>query len=511
MLLQGGLEKTRPRLANKVALVCGSRRLTYTEVDQMADRMANGLIAHGVRRGDRVALFLPNGVEAVISIFAVLKASATFVPIHPGTKPEKLRFILMDCSPRALISDGATALFAIESGLFRDLSLLVVADGAGPAKDGPGHDDRAVSFEELQAAFPATRPPASAIDLDLACLIYTSGSTGAPKGVMCDHASAVFVADSVMQYLENTEDDVILNVLPMAYSYGLYQAFMTFTFGGTLVLEDSFAYPVQFLKRIAEERATGFPGVPPMFAALLRTDLSRFDLSSLRFCTNAAAALPVAHLLRFHERLPHVKVYSMYGNTESKRTLYLPPDQVEVRPGSVGIAIPGTEVWIEGEDGARLGPNQVGELVVRGRHVMRGYWRSPQATAERFRPGVIPGERVYHTGDLFRTDEEGYMYFVARKDDIINTCGKKVAPKEVENVLHRCPGVLEAAVVGVPDEMMGEAIKAVVVVDSPAVTRAEILAHCKQFLEDLMLPKYFEIRAELPKTNSGKVLKRALI
>jgi long-chain acyl-CoA synthetase len=507
MLLQDGLQNTRPRLANKVALICGSRRLTYADVDAMADRMANGLIAHGVRRGDRVALFLPNGIEAVISVFAVLKASATFVPIHPGTKPEKLRFILMDCSPRALISDGATARFA--AGLFADcpdLSLLVVTCEGGPAAEG-----RAVNFEELQTRFPATRPPVSAIDLDLACLIYTSGSTGNPKGVMCDHASAVFVADSVMQYLENTEQDVILNVLPMAYSYGLYQAFMTFTFGGTLMLEDSFAYPVEFLKRIEQERATGFPGVPPMFAALLKTELSRFNLSSLRFCTNAAAALPVSHLLRFHERLPHVKVYSMYGNTESKRTLYLPPDQVEVRPGSVGIAIPGTEVWIEGEDGSRLGSDQVGELVVRGRHVMRGYWRSPQATAERFRPGVFPGERVYHTGDLFRMDEQGYLYFVARKDDIINTCGKKVAPKEVENVLHRCPGVLEAAVVGVPDETMGEAIKAVVVVDSPAITRTEILAHCKQFLEDLMLPKYFEIRAELPKTNSGKVLKRALI
>jgi acyl-coenzyme A synthetase/AMP-(fatty) acid ligase len=175
----------------------------------------------------------------------------------------------------------------------------------------------------------------------------------------------------------------------------------------------------------------------------------------------------------------------------------------------VGFAIPGTEAWIEGPDGERLPPNQVGELVVRGRHVMRGYWRSPEATARRFRPGPTPGERICYTGDLFRMDEDGYMYFVGRKDDIVNTRGEKVAPKEVENVLHDIPGVIEATVFGVPDPILGEALKAVIVAD-PRVTSSDVLAHCRRSLEDFMQPKYLEFRSELPKTSSGKILRRAL-
>src|SRR5207245_2301817 len=225
---------------------------------------------------------------------------------------------------------------------------------------------------------------------------------------------------------------------------------------------------------------------------LLQMDLSGFDLSSLRYITNAAAALPPSHIEQLQRSLPHTKIFSMYGQTETKRTLYMPPSQLCARPGSVGIAIPGTEVWIEGPDGAKLGPNQVGELVVRGRHVMRGYWQAPEATAERFRPGPLPGERVCYTGDLFRMDEEGYLYFVGRKDDIINTRGEKVAPKELEAVLHSLPGVIEAAVVGVPDPILGEAVKAVLVVDRSRVRKTDVLAHCKAHVEDFMIPKYVE-------------------
>ena len=200
----------------------------------------------------------------------------------------------------------------------------------------------------------------------------------------------------------------------------------------------------------------------------------------------------------------------MYGLTETKRTLYLPPEEIDRRPGSVGIAIPGTEVWVEGEDGRRLGPGEVGELVVRGRHVMRGYWGAPEATAERYRPGPLPGERVCHTGDLFRTDADGYFYFVGRKDDIIKSRGEKVAPKEIENVLHALPGVVAAAVVGVPDPLMGEAVKAFIVVNGAPLTETEVLAHCRRHLEDFMVPKYVEFRPELPITPSGKIKKTGL-
>jgi long-chain acyl-CoA synthetase len=200
----------------------------------------------------------------------------------------------------------------------------------------------------------------------------------------------------------------------------------------------------------------------------------------------------------------------MYGLTETKRTLYLPPDQLDKRPGSVGIAIPGTEVWIEDVAGKRLGPGESGELIVRGRHVMRGYWEDPEATAARYRPGVIPGENVCCSGDIFRMDEEGYLYFVGRKDDIIKCRGEKVAPKEVENVLYALKGVVHAAVIGVPDSILGQAIKAVLVTSDPAITETQVLAHCKDRLEDFMVPKYIEFRSELPFTSSGKIDKKGL-
>jgi acyl-CoA synthetase (AMP-forming)/AMP-acid ligase II len=324
---------------------------------------------------------------------------------------------------------------------------------------------------------------------------------------MCDHSNMVFVASSIIQYLRNVEDDIVINVLPLSFDYGLYQLLMTFKFGGTLVLEKSFAYPAAILRRIEQERVTGLPGVPTIFNMLLRLDLSAFDLSSLRYLTNTAAALPVEHILALRRRFPNVRIYSMYGLTETKRTLYLPPEWLDAKPSSVGIPIPGTECWIEDEAGNRLGPNQVGELVVRGRHVMRGYWEAPEATAARFRPGPLPGERLCYTGDLFRQDEDGCFYFVGRKDDIIKSRGEKVAPKEVEDVLYALPGVVEAAVVGVPDPLLGQAVKAFLVTDRPGLTAAEVLAHCKRHLEDFMVPKYVEFRRELPKTESGKIKK----
>jgi acyl-coenzyme A synthetase/AMP-(fatty) acid ligase len=200
----------------------------------------------------------------------------------------------------------------------------------------------------------------------------------------------------------------------------------------------------------------------------------------------------------------------MYGLTETKRALYLPPDQIERRPESVGIAIPGTEVWIEDQEGRRLGPGATGELVVRGRHVARGYWGSPELTAARFRSGLIPGERLCYTGDLFSRDEEGYFYFVARKDDIIKSRGEKIAPKEIENALYAFPGVVEAVVVGIPDPIVGQALKAYIVLHDATVTEQELLAYCRAHLEPHLVPKYVEFRKELPRTPSGKTTRISL-
>jgi acyl-CoA synthetase (AMP-forming)/AMP-acid ligase II len=327
---------------------------------------------------------------------------------------------------------------------------------------------------------------------------------------MSDHSNVVFAASSIIEYLHNVESDIVIGMLPLSFDYGLYQLLMVFKFGGTLVLERSFTYPAAILKRIQDERVTGFPGVPTIYAMLLQMDLSEFDLSSLRYLSNTAAALPPSHIQQLREKFPWVTVYSMYGLTETKRTLYLPPEELDRRADSVGIPIPGTECWVVDEQGNRLPPGEVGELVVRGRHVMRGYWEDPVLTAQRYRPGELPGERLCYTGDLFRMDQEGFFYFVGRKDDIIKTRGEKVAPKEVETVLYRLDGIIEAAVVGIPDPVLGEAVKAVVVADRTRLTEAQILAHCRANLEDFMVPQKVEIRDELPKTPSGKIDKKPL-
>jgi acyl-CoA synthetase (AMP-forming)/AMP-acid ligase II len=326
---------------------------------------------------------------------------------------------------------------------------------------------------------------------------------------MSEHRNVVFASGSIIQYLENTESDIVLAVSPLSFDYGLYQLLMTFRFGGTLVLENSFAFPSLVLQRIAEERVTGFPGVPTLFSLLLAQDLGAFDLSSLRYLTNTAAALPSSHVLELRKKFPHAKLFSMYGLTETKRTLYMPPDKLEQRPGSVGIPIPGTEAWLEDDEGRRVGAGKTGELVVKGPHVMRGYWENADATAKRFR--TLPsGERVCYSGDLFKRDDEGYFYFIGRKDDIIKSRGEKVAPREIENVLYNLPGVTEAAVIGVPDAIFGQAIKAFIACDRDTLTETRVLAHCRAHLEDFMVPKSVELRDSLPKNTSGKIDKLML-
>jgi long-chain acyl-CoA synthetase len=510
VLVQEFLEESAERFPDKSALICDGRRLTYRQVEHDANRVANGLLNAGVQRGDCVAVWLPNSVEAVLAIFGILKAGATFVIVNATTKADKLAYILTDC--------GATCLFAsdrqageVAQGMEIVPSLILgVLCGKDAAKRAAS-SEKLQSFGDLLVTSSSDHPLCPSIDLDLACLVYTSGSTGDPKGVMSTHANVVFAASSIVRYLENVPDDVIINVLPLSFDYGLYQLLMTFLFGGTLVLERSFAYPAVMLKQIEKEHVTGLPGVPTLFAVLLQMDLSRFDLSSLRYLTNTAAALPIEHIQKLQGAFPWTRLYSMYGLTECKRTLYLPPEELDRRPGSVGIPIPGTEAWIEDEDGRRLGPGEVGELVVRGSHVMQGYWNKPEATAARYRPGCYPAERLLYTDDLFRMDEDGFFYFVGRQDDIIKSRGEKIAPKEVESVLYRLPGVVEAAVVGVPDDLLGEAIKAFVVC-APDVDLEErdVIRHCRQYLEDFSVPQAVEFRTALPKTASGKVQKRAL-
>jgi long-chain acyl-CoA synthetase len=343
-------------------------------------------------------------------------------------------------------------------------------------------------------------------------VLYTSGSTGRPKGVMLTHRTVCNNASAIGSYLRNEPDDVVLCLLPLSFSYGLFQVLTAAEVGYAVALERSLAYPPDVLRRMSDLRVTGLPGVPSVFAILLQhLPADGVDLGPLRYVTNAGSALPAAHLARLRALLPGVRIYCMYGQTECTRASYLEPELLDEKPGSVGRAIPNSEVYLVDDDGKRLPPGSTGELVVRGANVMRGYWRRPEDTARRLRL-TETGERVLHTGDLFHMDADGYLTFVARRDDVFKSKGEKVSPREIEAVLHELPEVVEVAVVGVPHPLDGLAIKAFVVLapDSELDPR-RIRRHCRARLESHLVPRLVELRGELPKTESGKVNKTALV
>lgn len=509
--LQDYLTNSAQRLPAKVALVRGTSRVTYRDLDSTSNALAQGLVTRGVARGDRVLVFGDNTVETVIAFWAVLKANAVAVVVNPLTKADKLSYLVSDCRPAALITDGHIEPVwkqVIDSSHLE----LVIASGqvSPPLRERSG---KVESFDEFVSKYSGVTPPARRnIDIDLACIVYTSGSTGDPKGVMLTHRNMLTAATSVSTYLGITEDEVILNALPLAFDYGLYQMIMAFRLGARLVLERSFTFPAAVLNIATNERITCLPGVPTIFAILSEMkDLSDFDLSSVRLVTNTAAALSMKHIEFMQRAFPSARIFSMYGLTECKRCTYLPPSELARKPTSVGIAIPNTEVWVVDDGGNRVGPNTVGQLVVRGDTVMKGYWEKPEATAKKLRPGLLPGERVLWTGDYCRIDEDGFVYFVGRMDDIIKSRGEKVAPKEVEMVLVSLPGVRDAAVIGVTDDILGQAIKAFVVLEAGAeLTAKAIQNYCQSKLENFMVPKFVEFLAELPKTDTGKVKKTGL-
>ena len=313
-------------------------------------------------------------------------------------------------------------------------------------------------------------------------------------------------------YLGLHEHDVILSALPLAFSYGLYQVLIGLAVGATVVLERNFSFPAKVLETMAAEQATVFPGVPTMFAQWMgMSGLQRHALGALRLITSAAAPLPLAQIRWLRATFPQARLYSMYGQTECKRISYLPPEQLDLRPDSVGRGMPNQSCWLVDEQGRRLPNGSTGELVVQGPHVMQGYWHQPEETAQRLKPCPETGETVLHTGDLFRTDAEGWLYFVARRDDIIKSRGEKVSPREVEDVLHAINGVCEAAVIGVPDALLGEAVKAYVTLHAGAhLSERDVIRQCLARLESYMVPKTVEIVDALPKTDNGKITKAGL-
>ncbi len=510
--------ETAARLPEKVALASDGSRHTYSDLALHAGQLAALLAGCGIQRGDRVALFLDNSVEFVIGLLAASSIGAVFMPVSGLTKKEKLAYLLNDARAKVLITHAALrATWADALAVNTSVSLCLVVDGG---LDCTHVEPRCQPFPQADPlpdlAAACVTGLSTANEEDLASIIYTSGSTGDPKGVMLTHRNMMSALRSVMAYLPIREDDVILCVLPMAFGYGLYHWLLTAKVGATLILEGSFAFPLKVVQRMAAERVTFFPGVPSIFTQLINVKgLDQFDLSALRVFTNAAAAISEEHIRRLRLAFPEAEFYSMYGLTECKRVTYLPPAQLDTIPGSVGRGMPYQDHWLADECGEPLPFGCTGELVVRGPHVMRGYWEKPEQTAERLKPAPasspFAGELVLHTGDLFRTDEDGWLYFVARKDDIVKTRGEKVSPREVENAIYALGEVLEVAVIGTPDEQLGAAIKAFIILRPGAkLNERDVIRHCLSRLESFMAPKYVEFVTELPKTDTGKIKKSNL-
>jgi amino acid adenylation domain-containing protein len=508
-LLHEGLLFSAARAGNatKTAVVVEGRAYSYADLRDQAARLASALRTRGLQRGDRVAIYMDNTWPCVVSIYATLMAGGVFLVINPQTKADKLEFILADSGARILLTDGHLAKEFMP--VLAKPSALVAILASGQLPDGSAIE----AFDAVLAATDATDVAHEAIPLDLAALIYTSGSTGNPKGVMQTHLSMVFTVGSLIEYLRLGADDKILCVLPVAFDYGLYQLLMAIQLGATLVLERSFTYPAQIFARMQEQGVTVFPGVPTIYAMLIsshgRTPLSFPKVTRV---TNTAAALPDDFVLKLREIFPNALIYKMYGLTECKRVSYLEPELAELKPGSVGRAIPGTEIYLLSPNGKPVPAGETGILYVRGPHVMVGYWNRPDLSDHMLKPGKFPGERVLCTQDFFRLDQEGFLYFVGRSDDIIKTRGEKVSPVEVENAIHSIPGVREAAVVGIEDPLLGQAIRAYVVAEpEAALTDKQLKVACAARLENFMVPKEFVFCAELPKTATGKVSKKILL
>lgn len=517
-MLHEYLERNAQKHPEKTALIFKDRRESWGQVEETANRLAHLLRHLGVARQDRVVLYLDNNVELAASIWGILRADAIFSPINAQTKVDKLIYMLNDCRARAVITD--VALETVYREAFLKTPHLKHALVVGLEEEGQKVGDvELVPFAKALAAQKAERPLVRNIPIDLAAIIYTSGSTGDPKGVMLTHHAMVSATESITTYLENKPSDIVVDLLPLSFDYGLYQWINVNQFGGTLVLEQSFSYPAPILKRITELAVTGLPVVPTIASILKQYEAKGLTLPTVEYVTNTAAALSGSHIATLKAICPNARIYSMYGLTECKRVSYLPPSEIDKRPDSVGKAMPNLETYIaDPTTGKRLPPNTPGELVVRSPQVMKGYWEKPESTAKRLKPSPeIPNEMHLFTGDTFRMDEEGYLYFVARTDDIIKSRGEKVSPKEVENVIYGIPGVVDAAVVGRPDDVLGQAVHAYLVLTDemiengkPKLVPAEVQRTCGQKLEPFMVPKFVTFLKEMQKTTSNKISKTNL-
>jgi long-chain acyl-CoA synthetase len=508
MLLHELLLLSTERFPEKTALVFNDKRYTYSQLTKWVMQFVRGLREYGLKRNDRVVIYLDNCPEVIAAVYGVLTADGVFVVVSNQVKYQKLTYIINNCE---------ASYFLTATRFFSSLDMINRLQNNCPSLRNIFFIDEppveGVSISEFNS-YGSDPVKSDNIDIDIAGIIYTSGSTGFPKGVTMAHLNMVSAVRSITTYLRNTEDDIVLDVLPLSFDYGLYQVLMCYYFGGTLVLQKDMVYIYKIIETLQKEKVTGFPIVPTILSLLLRMkNPESLDLSHLRYISNTGAALQLQYIRQFRSFFPHVQVFSMYGLTECKRVSYLEPEEIDRKPTSVGKAMPNLEVMIVDDNWNVLRPNTTGRLVVRGTSVMQGYWNDKKATDERIKQGSHSFERFLDTGDLFKMDEEGYLYFVGRNDDLLKVKGERVAPREVENILCQYPGVAEAAVIGKPDEEWGSRVTAFVVPDGSnnLIEINSLLRYCKQNLEDFAVPKELIIVKDLPRNQNGKIDKKSLL
>ena len=479
------------------ALVVGDERLTWKQLYARAAELARALRAEDIAPGDRVVIFIENSVPAVAALWGAHLCGAVVCLVNAHTRPDKLAYYLNDLEAAALVTQaGFQSVTAAALEKAQRLVKVLLADRRPPREESAVLDG----------------PPAPREASDLAHVIYTSGTTGEPKGVALTHANMTFAAESTCRYLGLETTDVLMAVLPLSFSYGLYQLLTAVRVGAKVVLEKNFAFPVRILEKMAAEKATSFAGVPTLFATFAEMKTPPpVDLSSVRMVTNAAAALPERLVPYIAERFPQARFFSMYGQTECMRISYLPPELAKEKPRCVGVPIPGTSFEVVDDAGKPVGPEVQGQLVVTGAHVMQGYWRRPEETARKVTGGPDPSTRRLWTGDQGKLDAQGHLYVLGRLDDVIKSRGEKVAPLEVERALMEIPGVREAAVIGVPDPVLGQAVKACLVLSEGAqLSERQVIHECQKRLEPHLVPRHVVFLPALPRNPSGKVVKAQL-
>jgi acyl-CoA ligase (AMP-forming) (exosortase A-associated) len=510
-LLHDLLIRSAARFPNRECIAQGSRVLTFAELSDEVRQLAQLLVRAGLAPGERVAVHLDKSIQEVTAILGVSMAGGISVNVNSLLKGRQVRHILEDSGASILITSyPRLKSLGSEMAGIGSLRTLIACGNQLPLRD-PSLD--AFEIIDVSSAAQAGRceDPVRRIDRDIAAIIYTSGSTGLPKGVVLSHRNLIAGAESVSTYLKNTSEDRILSILPFSFDYGFNQLTTALLVGATLVLKTHLSAG-DTLKSLEAERITGLAGIPTLWSQLLQAEWGGLKLPALRYITNSGGKFAEQLVKEYRSRVPHTQIYLMYGLTEAFRSTYLEPEQVDIRPTSIGKAIPNAEILVVDDQGRACGPNEVGELVHRGSHVAMGYWNDPVLTGQRFRrnplqPAALPvDEWAVFSGDLVRKDEEGYLYFVGRKDHMMKTSGFRVSPTEVEEYFYNTGVVQDVVAFSVPDPVLGEKIK-VTLSFRPDVEMGgqELLAMVSRQMPSFMVPKEIQVVDSLPRTSSGKL------